>query len=380
MTRTHVLLATSVLSVAIGCGGSSLGGDGQPGVIGNVTASTWVTDLTAAYCAWAVRCGQFRDAAYCTFFAGAEFAAVNFNQASAAVTAVSDGKAQFDPTQAASCLTAMSNLSCDVDFLSQATPPAACMMTFSGSLPIGGTCIDDVECEPGLMCVVASTATCEGTCTPTSAQDCRMDDDCPIGQFCAAAEMQGPGLWGSGVCETVVPPGASAGAPCGSPVQCAPGLFCAGGPAPATCAADVGVGAACGGFNGATCASGLACVTSDDGATAACMAAAKLGDTCTSLFQCGAQYALSDIICDETGTKTCVPRPSTGPCTVVDGINTCDLATGYCDGSTAAGTCKPWLPAGAPCALTANRIDPCGLWSGCQDSVCVPVLGACTPQ
>ena len=58
--------------------------------------STWVTDLIAAYCTWAVRCGQSPDAATCNAFAGPEFAVVHFNQASAAITAVSDGKAQFD--------------------------------------------------------------------------------------------------------------------------------------------------------------------------------------------------------------------------------------------------------------------------------------------
>ncbi len=211
------------------------------------------------------------------------------------------------------------------------------------------------------MCVVASTATCEGTCTALSGWSCRMDDDCSAQEFCAAALMQGLGLWGSGVCETIVPPGAIAGDICGTPVQCAPGLFCVGGPAPARCAADLGTGAPCGeGLVGATCAPGLACVTLDDGTTATCMPPATLGDSCISLFQCGAQYELSDIICDETGTHTCVHRPSTGPCSVVRRMNTCDPTTSYCE--AVSGTCRPWLSPGEPCVfpLAASIRAGCG--------------------
>jgi hypothetical protein len=362
---------------AIGTGGTTVTGGTINVGADTVTVSTWVTDLVAAYCTWAIRCGEFPDAAACKAYMGPQFAAVNFNQASAAVTAVSDGKAQFDPTQAASCLTALSNLDCDVDFLSLSSIPEPCAVAFSGSVSDGGACIDDVECANGSMCVIDWTTTCDGTCMPTSEWACRTNDDCPSQQYCAAVVMQGPGLWGSGVCEAIVPPGATAGDPCGMPVQCAPGLSCVGGAAPARCAAAAGTGATCGGFSG-SCAPGLACVTSDDGTTATCMPPAKLGDACTSLFQCGAQYKLSDIICDETVTHTCVHRPSTGPCSVVNRMNTCDPVTSYCDAT--AGTCRPWLSQGAACVFPSSGIDPCGIWNSCSGPVCAPLLGACTPK
>jgi len=356
-------------------------------------AATWATDLNVAYCTWAVRCGRFADAAACNAHTAAEFAIVNFNAPSAAITAVSRGTARFDSVQATSCLTALAHSACDSELLSTVRIPPPCSGVFSGSLSDGSDCIDDVECADGSMCVIASTATCKGVCTPVSRFACRTNDDCPAQQYCAAVPLQGSGLWGSGVCDDSVAPGASEGAPCGTPVQCAPGFYCPGGPAPGGgCEADVGAGADCDetGRVGPDCSPGLACVVSDDGTTAAtCMPPAKLGEPCTSLFQCGAEYELNDITCDETGTHTCVHRPSSGPCKIVNWTDTtCDPLTSYCDsmssgtlgsGNTSAGTCKPLLARGAACVLGA--INPCGPLEECRGAVCTPSpVGACTPE
>jgi hypothetical protein len=73
-----------------------------------------------------------------------------------------------------------------------------------------------------------------------------------------------------------------------------------------------------------------------------------------------------------------VRRPSSGACTVVNRLDICDPVTSYCDAT--AGICRPWLSQGASCVFPSSGIDPCGLWSSCPASVCVPVLGACTPQ
>lgn len=195
--------------------------------------------------------------------------------------------------------------------------------------------------------------------------------------------LQGPGLWQTGAC-TAVPSEATAGEPCGPSVGCVPGLFCQGPGVYRSCVAGAGEGATCGifGDDEINCASGLACATSDDGTTATCMPPAKLGEACTSLFQCGAQYTLSDIICDETGTHTCVHRPSAGPCIVANGINTCDPTTSYCDAST--GTCTPFLSQGAACDYYGAP-DQCGPWNICEwisgeVYVCVAELDVCTPQ
>jgi hypothetical protein len=256
---------------------------------------------------------------------------------------------------------------------------------FSGSVADGGACIDDVECATGSMCVIASTQTCKGTCVPASNGACRTNDDCTNQQFCAAVPWSGSGLWGSGVCETVVPPGMAVNDPCGTPVRCAPGLTCVGPTAPAHCVATatatVGAGATCGTTNASPhCGPGLLCVPSDDGSTATCMAPAKLGDPCTALFQCGAQYELSDIICDEARTHTCVHRTSTGPCQIGGRQDTCDPATSYCD--AASRTCKPRLSQGAACVFPASGDDPCAIWNSCSGpgSVCAPLLGACAPK
>jgi hypothetical protein len=364
-----------------GSGGAS----GQGEVMTMATVSTWVTDLTTAYCTWAVRCDKFPNVATCKVSVGHEFSVVNFNVASAAVTSVSDGKAQFDAAQATSCLTTLSNLDCDVELLNLQSIPAPCSAAFSGSLADGSTCIDDVECANGSLCRVVSTVSCEGTCTSGSGgRYCRTNDDCSPQQFCSLGPFQGSGLWGWRLCETSAPPG-GAGDVCGTPVQCAPGLSCAGGPAPARCIALAGEGEHCGmglRYPGAACAPNLACVLSDDNSMATCMTRANLGDPCTSLFQCGAQYhQLSDIICDEITTHTCVHKPSTGSCIVFEGINTCDPNTSYCERSATGATCKPWLEHGEPCAeLTYNGVAPCGIGNTCLDGTCAPEPGACIPK
>jgi hypothetical protein len=176
----------------------------------------------------------------------------------------------------------------------------------------------------------------------------------------------GFGAWGG--CDTFTPPGANAGDPCGIPTQCAPGLSCSGGLAPALCGPAASTGERCGGFVGPSCAPGLACVDSTGPNPGTCMPEAKLGDPCTSLLQCGAQYLVSDIICDMTGSHTCVRRPSTGSCVLVSGVNTCDPTVSYCDGASGVGTCKPWVSTGAPCVFPTNGFDPCGPGNSCQGS------------
>jgi hypothetical protein len=372
--------ASRDLTGSSGGSGGSAAATGESGARGTTgTAATWVTDLNAAYCTWAIRCGRFPDAASCNALRGPQFAAINFNAPSAAIRAVSKGTSTFDPTQATSCLAALSNLDCDSDLFGGARVPASCAGVFSGTVSDGSACIDDVECASGSMCVIASTATCEGVCTPASGGLCRTSDDCPAQQYCAAGPIGGSGLAGSGSCQALIEPGANAGDPCGTPVQCVPGLRCFGPIAPVHCVVDAAspAGAACGG-EGPDCAPGLVCVTSDDGTTATCAPPAKLGEACTSLFQCGAQYDLSDLICDESHTHACVHRPSTGPCKVVDRINTCDPASSFCDAASA--TCKPWLSQGSSCVFPSSGIDPCAPGNSCGSSVCASLLTACTPE
>jgi hypothetical protein len=219
---------------------------------------------------------------------------------------------------------------------------------------------------------------CQGTCRPISSPNCSTSGDCSAQQYCMGHSTSGSGLWRVGQCEDLIPPGATEGSPCGQPVQCAPGLSCqGGGPMSAGCEPDAGEGEGCGfAALGASCAAGLACAPPDDGdaVRSTCMRLAGLEDACTSLFQCGAQYQVSDLICDETDTHTCVHKPSTGPCVVVNGMNTCDPVTSYCD---ATGTCMPWLSEGAKCDPHANGLDPCGPAGSCQGYICTPRFLGC---
>jgi hypothetical protein len=333
--------------------------------------STWVTDVLDAWCARAVRCAAFPDGATCKASRDSVFPVDGFNSASAAITAVSNGTATFDSTAATSCLNVLSHLDCGVEFWAPSSTTAPCDAAFSGSVPDGGACIDDVECAKGSLCDTTGRPepVCGGTCTPASDQSCRANTDCSSGEYCIAglfSSGSGFGSWGG--CDTSTPPGANPGDPCGTPTQCAPGLSCSGGPAPALCGPAASIGESCGGFVGPSCAPGLACVGSINPNPGTCMPVAKLGDSCTSLLQCGAQYEMSDIICDTTGSHTCVHRPATGSCVLMSGVNTCDPTVSYCDDSTGVGTCKPWLSSGAPCVFPTNGFDPCGPGNSCQGS------------
>jgi hypothetical protein len=383
-----ILIAFVALGAACGSspalrGGGPDGGDAATVDVG-ATAATWVDDLTAVYCAWAVRCGRFSGPSGCKAYMGPQFAVVNFNAPFAAALAVAKGTAQFDQRQAGDCLTGLANLDCDQDLQLGVAPPRSCAGVFSGNVADGGTCIDDVECAEGSTCVISSTENCDGRCAPMRAGDCRTKDDCPADQYCAGASLQGAGLSTPGRCEMLVPPGAAPGDVCGRPVQCGDGLVCAGGPAPARCTTitTAKMGEACGGypFFSPSCADGLACVPSDDGKTSTCLPAAKLGDPCTAVLQCGRQYGLRDLVCDVAGTHTCVHRSSTGTCQIIGREDTCDPATSHCD--AASGTCQPTLAVGAPCVFPAGGIDPCGLWASCSGPgpVCAPLLGACRPR
>lgn len=369
-------------------GRSTVGDGGNDASASRTSVSTWVADFEDAFCTWGIRCGEFPDGATCHASNGHRFVTEGFNSASAAVTAVSKGTAQFDGAAATACLAALSQLDCSPSFYSNLPSlPAPCASAFSGHLPDGATCIDDVECATGSVCLVQSTVTCEGTCKPGSAVlggSCETNADCPGDQYCEGVGWWGPGFWLGGSCNPVTPPGAD-GEPCGMPVQCAPGFSCSGGPAPALCgpASAAAKGDSCGGFNGLgpACAPGLVCAQPDEVTPGTCMPEAKLGEPCTSLFQCGAQYFFNDLICDMVGSHTCVRRPSAGSCVLVSGMNTCNPATSYCDGSGKVGTCKPWPSLNAPCTFPTNGPDPCGPNASCQGGRCVSTVApVCIPK
>jgi hypothetical protein len=145
-----------------GAGGrlSARDGGGEAGVARPPTltgvASTWVDDLTLAYCNWAVECGQFPDVATCKGWRGPQFSDVEFNTAWAAAAAVSKGNALYDAVEANACLAELSRLSCDRGFLDPPTIPAPCAAAFTGKLSDGDSCSNDVE-FPCLRCTAAPT-------------------------------------------------------------------------------------------------------------------------------------------------------------------------------------------------------------------------------
>jgi hypothetical protein len=235
-----------------------------------------------------------------------------------------------------------------------------------------------VECGQRSYCRPDSgSEVCSGTCAPMPRSKCRTSGDCGDERYyCAVSSTTGSGVGTVGQCEAFIPAGTSRGDECGRPVACAPGLACQSSGIAYSCAPYAGEGTTCRlGLVYVWCRSDLACVPSNDDSISTCGPQAELGDACTSLFQCGAHYQVSDIICDEQDSHVCVRKPSTGPCVVVPGTYTCDPATSYCD--VASATCMPWLSEGAACDPQASIIDPCGPYGRCDRNVCRPRARGC---
>jgi hypothetical protein len=354
-------------------GGEPVGGGGTDA--GPISAADYANDALVAYCGFGVRCGFFSSDAICKVVIGPQFTSGGFNSVAAEIALVNAGKAQFNAANAATCLNLLSTLSCGGAL--GGSLPTSCTDAFSGGMVADGdTCIADIECQGHSDCVPGSSATCGGSCTPISATNCETDSDCSTDQYCQDV--------------TCVPDTAAGalGQPCGVPTACQSVLVCDEGQSPPSCVTPLEAGATCqdDGPFGSTCASGLACVPSDDKTTATCMAPASLGQPCTLLFQCGAQYVVSDIICDEAGTQKCIQMPSTGACPLAYGVNTCNPATSYCNPNGSTGVCTSQLADGASCTTLSNGVNPCGPNSSCETmatgsgQACTSGLGpVCTP-
>ncbi len=126
------------------------------------------------------------------------------------------GPRRSDSTAATSCLSVLSHLDCGLEFWAPSSITAPCDAAFSGSMPNGGACIDDVECAKGSLCDTTGRPepVCGGTCTPASDQSCRANTDCASGESCTAGFFSsGSGFGGWGGCDTSTPPGANRATP-----------------------------------------------------------------------------------------------------------------------------------------------------------------------
>ena len=225
--------------------------------------------------------------------------------------AVAAGRATFDSTQAASCLSAVAAVNC-ATFATGGTEPAACSGALKGTVAGGGTCNSTLDCASPDVCVgVGVNGSCSGTCKAPIAADatCGTPTPCVAGYECT----------GTPATCTAIPPAATAGQPClydSATMMAAPG-----------------------------CQAGLAC----DLTTFECVTPVVEGKTCET----GHGTCVAFTYCDPT-SKTCKQDPAAGGrCGTVKGQDAIGcLGQTYCktigDGSTA-GTCVALIASGSEC-------------------------------
>ncbi len=197
--------------------------------------------------------------------------------------------------------------------------------TCAARVGAGGTCVEDRDCEPALLCDDAGH-----TCTARPAQ----------GEPCAKGTLCGPGLGCSQDDGTCIPlPGTGETCAAGEP-------FCAGdlGCNDFTCGPMPGLGAPCTVDN--RCADGFACDFGRDGST--CITPRAAGEACTSDRSCAA-----GLFCGSAG-KCETGRPAGASCG---------------SSSECAGACAPDKSAGLSCRAPLAAGDPCLASDDCPDTL-----------
>ena len=259
------------LLASSGCGGDS------------VALADFDTEVEAALCANAVKCGRYTSEAECKKY-------VDLNTAQVSAT-VGGNKATYDADKAGACLDALRNQSCSTSAESNREAPAACNDVVKGKTVAGGACTDGTQCTSGSCKVAVSDAACAaGTCNPDAAAvggSCA-DAECQNGLYCTESSMCAPLL--------------AVGAMCFLSSECAYGSSCFGEPGVCT----------------ATAATGASCATADcdkvgdqcDSATMKCKALSKDGEACAAGFA-GFFACINPLFCDQTSLK-CAQRPTLG--------------------------------------------------------------------
>lgn len=262
-------------------------------------------EFEAARCEALVRCGSMPDAATCLAVSGSD---QNVLQLLADVVY---GTVVYDEAAARSCVNALKGASCDGLSSSLNAVTSACEGAFQGSVPEGGGCVTDQECQG------------KGRCDKNM---CMGNGPCCIG-----------------VCVPEVPL-VGLGGDCSMPESfCVPQAYCdnsgQGGGAP-TCATRNDNGQKCNQVD--ACLEGQRCDTNGDNT---CYKLSAEGQQCNPTIATGSCLRV-DNWCDTT-EKKCVKLPGAGqPCADVNGSLKC-LDYAYCD--EMAMTCKSKPREGEAC-------------------------------
>lgn len=273
-----VALGAPIIWACTGACSSGSGSGGVPGGGGSIPLEDFPAAYASALCdnigPCCTQAGRTYDASSCKALVGALAASV--------VGSVNSGKVKYDASAAGQCLELAKSSagSCNFDFES-----AACDQVFTGTVPEGGACDEDLECigPPGAhidcdneVCVVekrgAAGDPCTWTCTENGAvTSCSGSGSAETGARCFTNDS----LYCDSdeqVCKPQLAVGATG---CGfDDDACASGAYCDSD----TCTAKVEVGGSCSGSG--TCVETAYCEQDT------CMAKKPLGAACTSSSEC----------------------------------------------------------------------------------------------
>lgn len=207
---------------------------------------------------------------------------------------VNSGKTKYDANAAGTCLNAIkqSTQSCDLD-----TSSPACDQVFQGTVPEGGACDNESECNAPAG---ASTDCDNGVCV--------VELRGKVGDACKwTCTEEGSSTSCSG----------GSGTDTGARCYTNDGLYCDSDSG--QCQAQIAVGGTGCGFDDEACATGAYCQSDK------CEAHKKVGEACTGFNQC-----VAGAYCDSAGSGNCAAKkPAGADCTDFD----------ECEGSCDAGKC-----------------------------------------
>lgn len=250
---------------------------------------------------------------------------------------IDQGQMVYDGTKAQACLDSVASRSC-AQMLERDSPE--CQAALDGTVPLGGACILDEDCQGKALCKSAS-GSCPGQCAPllVAGQACVEDGDCQDGLMCSKETT---------LC--VLPAGEAQPCEYGAP-PCGPGLLCLGkdddqqtaGTCRSAASALAGLeGGPCDATLGQLCQPGLSCV-----ADSLTVLPPAINWKCVKV---GSYLAGGE--CKPGFPEACAAG------------NYCDRGTGL---DVLTGTCTPVPLAGQPCGNGFSQCQPSAV---CVDGIC----------
>jgi hypothetical protein len=291
--------------------------------------------------------------------------------------AIADHRLAYNAAQANACLSAFRAVSCSHGFL-DLVAGQSCNQIFTPQVPLGGVCRNKVECinstcsaSSGCMGTCVAFVATGGDCS-MGGSSCAPSDFCNYSGTTATCTARGgtgascmnslqcqPGLVcpvasgaASGSCSE---PG-GAGANCRSSSDCANGLYCTGDfTTGGTCQAQLAAGASC--SNAGSCGDGYTCAGASAMQAGSCKAWLEIGASCDP----AASACPADAPCDPSA-KVCTepPAPTVGSsCAGTSDCSTKTLfgSTLYCDTTTM--KCAGKVDLGQPCTPSTTGQNPC---------------------